>query len=117
MSLNLYSLKTVGLSQFLHLSIETYTWTWINLVAVSVSLLLFYLFGIVTNVLPATGQGEFYAMCYILAQPIIWLIGRLAQFDNFKGAFSGGDVDSVRTTAFDNHSLLSCDQSSRMVSP
>merc|ERR1711892_308102 len=62
------------ISQFLHLSIETYTWTCINLVAVSVSLLLFYLFGIVTNVLPATGQGEFYAMCYILAQPIIWLI-------------------------------------------
>ena len=64
------------ISQFLHLSIETYTWTWINALSLLVSMLLFYVFGIVTNILPATGQGEFYAICYMLAQPIMWLIGK-----------------------------------------
>ena len=62
-------------SQFLHLGIETFTWTWLHFTAIIISYLLFYIFGIVSGVLQGTGQGEYYAMIYLLAQPTTYLTG------------------------------------------
>ena len=67
-------------SQFLHLGIETFTWTWLHFTAIIISYLLFYIFGIVTGVLQATGQGEYYAMIYLLAQPTTYFTGKLPIF-------------------------------------
>lgn len=63
-------------SQFLHLGIETFTWTWLHFTAIIISYLLFYIFGIVSGVLHGTGQGEYYAMIYLLAQPTTYLTGK-----------------------------------------
>ena len=111
--------KITLFSQFLHLSIETYSWTWVNFVSIFVSVLLFYLFGLVTNILPSTPQGEFYAMCYILAQPSVWLLGKFLPISvlcmNYF-TFSCRGLGCINFTTVRCNSVLSSNQSCKMVS-
>jgi len=104
-------------SQFLHLGIETFTWTWLHFTAIIISYLLFYIFGIVSGVLHGTGQGEYYAMIYLLAQPTTYLTGKkkLMQHESCLLFFSTSDWMCVSTTPPDAYSLHKRDQSKQMV--
>ena len=54
------------LSTFMHLSVDTKTWTWIHFVTIVVSYFAFLLIGLVTNILPSTGQAEYWSMEYMM---------------------------------------------------
>ena len=103
-------------SQFLHLGIETFTWTWLHFTAIIISYLLFYIFGIVSGVLHGTGQGEYYAMIYLLAQPTTYLTGKNKPRKNScLSIFSTSDWMCVSATPSNAYSLHKRDQSKQMV--
>jgi len=52
------------------------------MVCIGGSYLLFYAFGLIRNCYATTGQGEYFVMQYLLAQPLTYLTGKSLRYSS-----------------------------------